>query len=138
MVSRHTQHRHTTALHSYTPFIDVRFHSWCHFYRGKEFRTEFSNLDTVRSIIPETVKVMALTATATKTTRNFIIKSLSMQAPEIIYIPPTRDNILYAVMEKPKGYNAVSEVFKCITDKLKAERTSVGRIIIFCKTYTIT
>ena len=58
-----------------------------------------------------------------------------MQTPEIIYIPPARDNILYAVMDKPKGDNAVREVFECIVDKLKTERSNMGRVIIFCKTY---
>ena len=78
---------------------------------------------------------MALIATATKTTRRLFIKSLSMQTPEIIYIPSARDNILYAVMDKPKGDNAVREVFVCIVDKLKTERSNMGSVIIFCKTY---
>ena len=111
-------------------------HVWL-IFRGEKFRTEFSHLDEVRSIIPETVRVMALTATATKTTRRFFIKSLSMQTPEIIYIPPARDNILYAVMDKPKGDNAVREVFECIVDKLKTERSNMGRVILFCKTYNV-
>ena len=42
---------------------------------------------------------MALTATATNTTRSFIIKSLSMQSPEVIYIPPVKNNIIYEVLE---------------------------------------
>ena len=52
-----------------------------YFFRGEKFRTEFSHLDEV---IPQTV---ALTATATKTTRK--------------YIPPIKDNIMYAVVDKP-------------------------------------
>ena len=58
----------------------------------------------IRSIIPECVRVMALTATATKTTRKFIIDGLSMQLPEIeiIYIPPVKNNIIYVVLDKPK------------------------------------
>ncbi len=48
--------------------------------RGEKFRTEFSHLNEFRSIIPETVSVMALTATTS--TRNFIINSLSMQMPK--------------------------------------------------------
>ena len=76
---------------------------------------------------------MALTATATKTTRNFIIKSLCMQAPEITYIPPAKENLLYSVLDKPKG--GISEAFKSIVDRLKSERSKMGRIIIFCKTY---
>ena len=74
----------------------------CIFDRGKKFRTEYSHLNEIRSIIPETVRVMALTATATNATRSFIIKSLSMQSPEAIYIPPIKNNIIYEVMEKPK------------------------------------
>ncbi len=42
---------------------------------GEKFRTEYSHLNEIRSLISETVKVMALTATATKITRNFIIKA---------------------------------------------------------------
>lgn len=101
------------------------------FSRGEKFRTEFSHLNEVRSIIPTTVKIMALTATATKSTRSFIIRSLSMQKPEIIYIPPAKDNILYTVIDKP---SAVSDFFQPIVEKLKVER-NMGRVIIFCKTY---
>lgn len=76
---------------------------------------------------------MALTATATKTTRKYIIKSLSMQAPEIVYVPPVRDNTLYTVLDKPK--DGVGDFFKPIIDKLILERSNMGRTIIFCKTY---
>ena len=101
-------------------------------YRGEKFRTEFSHLDEVRSIIPENVKVMALTATATKSTRKCIIKSLCMQSPEIVYIPPVKGNIIYTVLDKPKKSE---DYFKGVIEKLKDERTNLDRIIIFCKTY---
>ncbi len=96
-------------------------------------RTEFSHLDEIRSIIPDTVRVMALTATATKSTRKCIINSLSMQMPEIIYIPPARDNIVYAVSDR--GDDVISKVFQGTVEKLKIERSNMERIIIFCKTY---
>ena len=67
-------------------------------------------MDEIRSIIPETVRVMALTATATLTTRKFIIKSLIMQKPDIIYVSPARYNILYTVVDKPK--DGVGDFFK--------------------------
>ncbi len=101
-------------------------------YRGDKFRREFSHLGEVRSIVPTSVRVMALTATATKTTRKFIINSLNMQLPDIIYIPPVKDNIVYNVLDKPKD---ISEYFEKIVDKLKVERANMPRIIIFCKTY---
>ncbi len=58
-----------------------------------------------------------------------------MQMPEIVYIPPARDNIVYAVMDKPRGNDVISKVFQGTVEKLKIERSNMGRIIIFCKTY---
>ena len=86
----------------------------------------------IRSIIPECVRVKALTATTTKTTRKFIIDSLSMQLPEIIYIPPVKNNIIYVVLDKPKD---IGDYFERIVEKLKVEGISMHRMIIFCKTY---
>ena len=56
-----------------------------------------------------------------------------MQSPEVIYIQLIKDNILYAVVDKPK---ITGDYFKGIIDRLKAERTNMDRIITFCKTYT--
>ena len=81
--------------------------------RGEKFRTEFLHLgEEMRSIILETVRVMAIT-TATTTAQKFIIRSLSMQPPEVIYIPPIKDNILYGIVDKPK---IIGDYFKGIID----------------------
>ncbi len=90
--------------------------------RGEKFRTEFLHLGEVRSIVSESVRVMALTATAS---RQFIIKSLCMLG--ITY----RDNIIYSVLEKPKERAEV--YFKNIA--LKTEGTNMDRVLIFCRTY---
>ena len=68
-----------------------------HFYRGDSFRKEFSDLGDVRSLIPSTVRVMALTATATKSSRREIIKTLRMVRPAIISVSPNKQNITYHV-----------------------------------------
>ena len=52
-----------------------------HYNRGTTFRKEFAELKVVRSLIPSGVNVMALTATATSTTRRSIIKMLGMEKP---------------------------------------------------------
>ena len=70
-----------------------------------------------------------------KSTRKFVLNSLSMKMPEIVCVPPARENIVYAVMDKPRGNDAICEVFQCIVEKLKIERSDMGRVIIFCKTY---
>ena len=76
-------------------------------YRSDSFRREFSRLGEVRSIIPECVNVMALTATATVSTRKEIIKSLDMQNPVVVSVSPMKENIYYCVSKKMK----VSESF---------------------------
>ena len=43
------------------------------YFRGDCFRREFSRLGELRSVIPENVNVMALTATATVSTRREIM-----------------------------------------------------------------
>ena len=90
---------------------------------GKILGESFSTyIVEVRSIIPESVHVMALTATATLSTQKYIIKALSMQAPAIIYVPPVRENIV------------INKFLHPIVEKLKRDRT-LGRTIIFCRTY---
>ena len=52
--------------------------------RGKSFRTEFSKIGEVRSLINEEVRVMALTATATKSSRKKIRETLGMAKAIVI------------------------------------------------------
>lgn len=85
----------------------------------------------VRSVIPESVKVMALTATATNTTREAVIKSLDMQKPTLVSIPPLKDNIVYAVAEK----SSISRAFIPLAKQLAEKRTDMGRTLIFCRKY---
>ena len=80
------------------------------FYRGESFRREFSRLGEVRSIIPEHVNVMALTATATTSSQAEIIQSLDMQNPVIVSVPPIKDNIFYCV------FPSVHHFVHCVTD----------------------
>ena len=82
--------------------------------------------------MPRRVRLMALTATATLSTRKFIIKNLNMQDTSIVYVPPLKNNIIYFVTDKPRG--GISEAFQPIVDRLICERT-MDRIIIFCRLY---
>ena len=82
--------------------------------------------------MPRRVRLMTLTATATLSTRKFIIKNLNMQDTAIVYVPPLNNNIIYFVTDKPIG--GISEAFQPIVDRLIRERT-MDRIIIFCQLY---
>ena len=92
-------------------------------FRGDGFRCKFSHLGEIRSILPENVRVMALTATATKTTRGSIVKTLNMQRPIVVAVPPLKHNIIYSVIHK----SLITEAFApLVTEK----RTDMGRVII--------
>ena len=45
---------------------------------------------------PDSVRMMALTPTATNKTTAYIIKTLNMQKPTVVSIPPIKDNVMYA------------------------------------------
>ena len=102
------------------------------YVRSDSFRKEFSCLEEIRSIVPESVLLMTLTATATLSTRKFIIKNLSMDNPAIVYIPSVKNNIIYFVSDKPKA--SIQAAFQPVTSRLLRER-DMGRVIIFCHSY---
>ena len=66
-------------------------------YRGETFRGALLHLGEIRSILPEGVPIMALTATATKTLQMKVSRILGMHGPTVISISPCKKNILYAV-----------------------------------------
>ena len=68
--------------------------------RGESFRTAFSRLSEVRNIVPSSVKLMALTATATTSTRKSVCHLLGMVQPCIVALSPNRVNIHYSVHKK--------------------------------------
>ena len=86
------------------------------YVRGDSFRKEFSCLEEIRSIVPESVHLKTLNATATLSTRKFIIKNLCMDNPAIVYIPPAKNNIIYFVSDKPKA--RIQATFQPVTPRL--------------------
>lgn len=75
---------------------------------------------------------MALTATATKTTRKAIIKVLGMVRPAIVAVSPNKENIKYIVRANP---GVLEDTFAGLVEELRRERASEDRTIIFCRTY---
>ena len=106
-------------------------------YRGfgeskvKAFRSEYGNLGELRSFAASTVPVVALTATATASTRAEIIRTLGLRNPVIISEPPRRDNIKLSVV-KVQGSD-IFQTFKWKLDDLM-EKLKSERMIIYCRT----
>ena len=67
---------------------------------GDQFRTTFAQIGDLRSLIPSTVNVMALTATATSETFDVVRYRLSMDKPTLIALPPHSNNIKYQLSSK--------------------------------------
>ncbi len=102
-------------------------------HRGESFRKEFANLGDIRSLVPETVRIMALTATATKFTRCSVSKTLGMVRPVTVAVSPNKPNIKYVVKGNP---GTLEETFAPLVEELRRKRTSTDRTIIFCRTYS--
>lgn len=100
--------------------------------RGDSFRRAFSRLSEVRSIIPNSVKLMALTATATISTRYSVCQILGMSEPSVVAVTPNRSNIYYSV-EKREG--DIEQTFTALVNEIREKRLGVPRVIIFCRSY---
>jgi ATP-dependent DNA helicase RecQ len=100
--------------------------------RGENFRKEFANLGEVRSLIPETVRIMALTATATKQSRRDICRTLGMIKPKVVSASPNKPNIKYIIVFKP---GTLEETFAPLVEEVRRMRLNMERVIIFCRTY---
>ena len=102
----------------------------CFVHRGDAFREDFKKLGNLRGIIPSNVRVMALTATATASTRREIIKRLCMVDEKLVYLPPTKTNIYYSVVDKPV---LVYDMFIPIAEELISRNKSADKAIIYCR-----
>ena len=80
----------------------------------------------VRSLIPSNIHIMAMTATATTTTRNQVIAILGLVNPVVVAVSPDKSNISYALRQKVN----IEVVFAPLVVKLSTLRP---RVIIFCR-----
>ena len=99
---------------------------------GDSFRKAFAEIGDLRSIIPSSVNVLALTVTATKETYDVIVKRLSLENPTVVALPPFRNNISYSVQPKVD----VHILGEMLYQELKAKRTSFPKTILYVRTYT--
>lgn len=73
--------------------------------------------------------MMALTATATRTLRNSVCSILGMVNPTVVEISPDKPNIFLA----RSTFSSIMETFGPVAKRLRSQRHSMSRIIIFCK-----
>ena len=80
--------------------LDVVDEAHCVKLWGESFRATFSEIGTLRSLIPSEVNILALTATATTEIFHSVTSSLLLKDMQLISSPPSQDNLMYFL--KPK------------------------------------
>ena len=83
----------------------------------------------IRSILPESVHVMCLTATATTEVRKQVIAIVGLNNPKVFSVSPSKPNIVYTVKSEDDLFTA----FVLLLDKLKAQCLGFPKIIIYCQ-----
>ena len=101
------------------------------FHRGDQFRTVYANIAQLKSFVPTNTPALALTATATSTTKALISHSLRLDDPFVIAISPDLPNICYSVVRI--HVRDVTIPFKWPLAKLQKERKSLPKTIVFCR-----
>ena len=98
---------------------------------GCEFRRAYSQIAHLRSFLPAGTPVLALTATASKSTENVIVDSLHLHSHyAIIRRSPDRSNIHYSVVRAKRD---VTVTFQWLLLMLQHERQKMPKVIIFCR-----
>lgn len=95
------------------------------------FRKWYSRINEAKSLTQ--VPLMALTATATKTTKGKIFELLEFTHPVEIIESPNKNNISYCVQVLDKNLT-VAENFRCVIDEILRKGKNSIRTIIYCQT----
>ena len=108
--------------------MDVSLFTYSNFIiRGDNFRVAFSQIGDLRSIMPQNVRILALTAMATSEVYKAVRNRLSLDDPAVIGLPPSHDNIKYYVESLP-NINMLSNL---LTENLKHLCLSFPKTLIF-------
>ena len=102
-------------------------------FRADEFRPAFAEIGEVRSIVPDGIPVLALTATTTYTILQGVVSRLSLRVKEmtVVAIPPQRCNITYYV----RPLQPISDFGRELSDSLSHLRTEFPKSLVFCRKY---
>ena len=99
---------------------------------GDKFRTSFSKIGELRSLIPTSVNILTLTATATLETYHIICERLSMSDPCLIALPPSCDNIRFQVKPKIR----LEDLASLLSHSLLERRVKCPKTIVFVRQYS--
>lgn len=99
------------------------------------FRQWYGCLGQLQSLMPDKCKLIVLTATATKATKQQILDSLHLAANKVTFVEqsPIKSNIVYST--RYMDNNSPLEVqFASLIDEIKKSSTETERTLIYCQT----
>lgn len=102
-------------------------------FRGDKFRRAFAAIGELRCLVPDHVKILALTATATQTTYDAVVERLSLQDPLTVALPPCRPNIKLIV--RPSTDLDLTDFALELAEELKTLKSKYPKTILFCHSY---
>eukprot|EP00794_Sanderia_malayensis_P014543 gene14543-16046_t len=98
------------------------------------FRRWYGNLGELRSLAPDHVKMIVITATATSKTRSAIFECLSLgKSTSCVARSPHHENLHYCFEYLPKEME-LSVVFSDILDDIQQNGCDATRTIVYCQT----
>lgn len=99
------------------------------------FREWYSNLGELSSLISSTVPSLVLTATASKSTKRDIFRTLSLNRNSIVVIErsPEKSNICFNVQYVEKK-TPLSTIFNTVIQEVRIKKALCTRTLIFCQT----
>ncbi|XP_071949811.1 ATP-dependent DNA helicase RecQ-like [Antedon mediterranea] len=140
-----TTHRQMLLSNPYQKSVKAVFvdeshciEKWGHTVGGESvpFREHYARIGELRSILPMSVPMIALTATASKKTRATIINDLHMKVPVLVDLGVNKPNIRYTVIKTKQGFrdvDALFSIFVPIIEELKIKKIEASRTIVFCR-----
>ena len=101
--------------------------------KNTAFRIWYSRLNELKSLVEKNVSFLALTATATKQTKQQIFEMLELDNPFEIVDDPNRPNITF-VVQKMDNSIKLADHFLFLIDELKQKGRETTRTIVYCQT----
>ena len=84
----------------------------------------------MRSLLPPSVNIMALTATASKLLRKEVARLVGMHNEVVVARLPSKANITYSMVP----FLSIEETFQPLAEKLRKHGPNCTRTIIYCRT----
>ena len=111
--------------------MHVANYNYLYVCRGDSFRSVLLRVGELRSLLPDGIHMMALTATATSLLRTKVSAILGMRNPLLTYRSPCKENLVYSVL----FCNCIEDSFTPLLKSLLENRLNTPRTLVYCRRY---